>query len=159
MSCNHFSADRKRLIGNNSVANVLDFKKVMSSSVHISSVALFTHVLAKKLKMSIEPYTINFFSGGLWPAWNMWDSRRGDREGTIKLNVACILVIEDFALPQYPTPIFEWSENLVLLQLYLYSILWATSCSLLWVQRDDSYNYKLWTLWQVDKKSVLLQLP
>ena len=52
-----------------------------------------------------------FFSGGLWPAWNMWDSRRGDREGTINWNVACKLVIEDFALPQYSTPIFEWSEN------------------------------------------------
>ncbi len=53
MSCNHFSADRKKLIGNNFVANVLDFKKLMSSSVYISSVALFTHVLAKKLKLSI----------------------------------------------------------------------------------------------------------
>ena len=45
MSCNHFSADRKRLIGNNFVANVLDFKRLMSSPVHASSVALFTFVL------------------------------------------------------------------------------------------------------------------
>ena len=56
-------------------------------------------------------FNTKFFSGGLWPAWNMWDSRRGDREGTINWNVACKLVIEDFALPQYSTPIFEWSEN------------------------------------------------
>ena len=52
-SCNHFSADRKRLIGNNFVANVLDFKRLMSSPVHASSVALFTFVLTKKLNLAV----------------------------------------------------------------------------------------------------------
>ncbi len=42
MSCNHFSTDRKRVIANNFVANGLDFKRLMSSPVHVSSVALFT---------------------------------------------------------------------------------------------------------------------
>ena len=53
ISCNHFSTDRKRVIGNNFVANVLDFKRLMSSPVHVSSVALFTYILTKKLKLSM----------------------------------------------------------------------------------------------------------
>ncbi len=51
MSCKYFSVDRKKCIGNNFVANILDFKKLMSNPVHASSVALFTHILAKKLKL------------------------------------------------------------------------------------------------------------
>ena len=53
ISCINFSADRKKLIGNNFIANVLGFKGLMRSSVHVSSVALFTRVLAKKLMLSI----------------------------------------------------------------------------------------------------------
>ncbi len=53
LSCKHFTQDRKRIIGSDFVANVLDFKRLMNSDVHVRSVALFTHILAKKLKLAV----------------------------------------------------------------------------------------------------------